>query len=331
MRLFYKYSIVLTLSVLSWSCSRDKIADPADDSIPPVTPSDLNVFAAFDGQIGIEWKKNNESNLKGYFIYRSINKPENYKKISIADKNYFIDDSLYYDSTYYYKVSAVNRNNMESPLTVSVSAQPKNIYSPPAPNRIIINARNWENSIGINLTWNPSVDSDVLGYKIYRSITSGFEADSLHYLDFTDHFSYFDTRQLLQLTKYHYKIVAVDRGGLKSPATSEVSDLILNSPRLIYPASNSTINSLTEFRFLAVSKPAAYKLVIFSNEIFGIVQEINFSSDKVNEEIKVDVIGLYLTPFRTYFWRVYTYTASDTNPNSYSNFSAFTYYSSNRE
>ena len=40
---------------------------------------------------------------------------------------------------------------------------------PLAPNRLTINARNWTNSVGIKLFWNPSADTDILGYKIYRT------------------------------------------------------------------------------------------------------------------------------------------------------------------
>ena len=329
MRLLYKYRIVLIFFLLFWSCSREKISEPEDDSIPPVTPSDLNVFAAYDGQVGIEWQKNNESNLKGYFIYRSINKPDHFERISFSVKNYFIDDSLFYDSTYFYKVSAVNKIGLESLLTTSVSTIPKNIYAPLSPFTVNINARNWINSVGIKLIWSPSVDTDILGYKIYRSTSSDFNADSLHYLDFTTDFSYLDTFQINLLTNYYYKIIAVDKGGLKSMATTEVSDFILNSPRLIFPVNNSTINLLTEFRFITASKPARYKLAILSNEIYGTIVEFNFSSDQVNKEIKIDVTGLNLDQFRTYLWRVYTYTASDIDPNSYSEHSTFTYYPSN--
>lgn len=329
MRLLYRSAIVLIVSLLFWSCNRDKIAEPVDDSIPPATPSDLNVFAAYDGQVGIEWKKNYESNLKGYFIYRSINRTDHFEQISFTDQNYFIDDSLSYDSTYYYKISAVNRNNMESPLTISVTARPINIYTPLRPNRLTINARNWTNSVGIKLFWDPSTDTDVLGYKIYRSVLQDFAADSFHYLDFTTQFFYLDTLQIKLLTNYYYKIIAVDKGGLKSPATTEVTDLVLNSPELVYPANNSIINSLTEFRIKTASSPAKYKLAIFSNEIYGTILEINFSSNKIDEELKVDVTGLQLDQFKTYLWRVYTYTASDIDPNSYSTLSAFTYFPTN--
>lgn len=325
MRLQFKNIVIFFALLLIWGCSREKITDPVDDSIPPLTPSNLNVYAAFDGQIGLEWKSNNEPNLKGYFIYRSMNLSGQFKQHAFTINNYFIDDSLFYDSTYYYKISAVNNIGIESPLTSSVSGKPKNFYAPLAPLNLNINARNWTNSVGINLFWNPSPDNDIKGYEIYRSETPAFTADSNHYLDFTPNIFYFDTKQAKLLTDYYYKIKAVDKGDLKSPATAEVSDIILDSPRLVYPTDNSTVNSLTEFRIKTISRAARYKLIIQANEIYGTVREIDFSSDKINEEIKIDVTGLQLDQHRTYKWRIYTYTANDLDPNSYSPFFTFTY------
>jgi hypothetical protein len=36
------------------------ITEPVANTIPPATPSNLIVYAAYDGQIGIEWLPNNE-------------------------------------------------------------------------------------------------------------------------------------------------------------------------------------------------------------------------------------------------------------------------------
>jgi len=127
------------------------------------------------------------------------------------------------------------------------------------------------------------------------------------------------------LTEYYYKIIAADKGGLKSPPSGEVNDMILNSPRLTFPLDNSILQTLTEFRFKAVSVPAKYKLIIQSNPVFGTLKEFNFSSDKRDEDIIVAVPGLSLEPYRTYTWRVFTYTKSETDPNSYSSSFTFTY------
>jgi len=102
--------------LLIWSCERNKISDPVDDFISPATPSNLKIFGAFDGQIGIEWNHNQESNLDGYIIYKSINNQNHFVKTGFTSNNYFIDGSLYYDSTYFYKVSAINKAGIESKL-----------------------------------------------------------------------------------------------------------------------------------------------------------------------------------------------------------------------
>ena len=329
MRSLYKIVFLLTASVLLMRCSREKIVGPENDFIAPLTPGNLRVFAAFDGQVGLEWGKNDEPDLKGYYIYRSINNEDHFERISLTETNYFTEKSLFYDSTYYYKISAVNRNDLESPLTSSVFARPVNIYTPLVPRRLEINARNWTDHLEIRLTWEPPTDTDIQGYRIYRSTSSGFTADSLHYLDFTPGISYSDTKQIKLLTNYHYKIIAVDKGGLTSDETSEVYDMALNSPRLVFPADKSVINSLREFRFVTVSDSARYKLVISSNELYGTIMEINFSSGKIDQEIGVSVTGLQLDQFRTYYWRIYAYTSSEVDPNSYSALSAFTYYPSN--
>ncbi|MCX6171022.1 MAG: hypothetical protein NTX65_16935 [Ignavibacteriales bacterium] len=325
MRLRYKVIIISITLLGMWGCGREKITEPIDESIPAETPSDLNVYAAFDGQIGLEWTNNNEPNVKGYFIYRSINQPSHFMQRAFTSNNYFMDDSLFYDSTYYYKVSAVNNLGIESPLTQPVSGIPKNFYAPLTPSYLNINARNWTNSVGINLYWTPPLDHDIKGYEIYRSETPGFAADSIHFLNFTSDLFYFDSKQMKLLTAYYYKIIAVDKGNLKSPVTPEVSDIILDSPQLVYPAYNAIITSLSEFHIKTVSKAARYKLVIQANEIYGTVGEINFSTDKTNEQIIINVTNLQLEPYRTYKWRVYTYTTSDIDPNSYSPFFTFTY------
>lgn len=325
MRLLFKAVIAFSILISLADCQREVLTDPVDNGLPPVTPINLNVYTAFDGAVGIEWQSNSEPDLKGYNIYRSIGKPANFKLLTFTSDVFFIDRNLEYDSTYYYKISAVDQAGRESQLTNFVSANPKNIYAPLKPQYVKINARNWQNNSGIELSWSPSIDIDIKGYQIYRSTVPTFEADTAHYLGFTSGISFFDNKDIKLLTDYYYRIIAVDRGGLKSRATDAVNDAMLNSPTLISPANNSTVSTITEFRFKAASRPANYKLVIQSNIVYGVVKEISFSSDVVDQEIKVNLTGAFWEAYKTYTWRVYTYTASDTDPNSFSDYFYFTY------
>ena len=325
MWLRYKIVVVGLAAILVTSCTRDQITQPIPGNTLPDIPANLQVFGAQDGAIGIEWDKNTDASQITYKIYRSINNTNNFKYLTSTTSTYFVDDSLEYDSTYYYRISAVNSAGMESALSDYVSAKPINLYPPLPPTLVHINARNWTNTPQIFISWDPPIDTDVKGYNIYRSTADNFDADSAHLVAFTKTSSYTDTKNLSLLTTYYYKICAVDKGNLKSTPTYIASDLILNSPSLIFPADNSTLTQLTKFRFMAASKPAKYKLVIQTNIVYGVVQEFNFSSDQVDQVITVDASGLSLDPFRSYVWRVYTYTSSDTDPNSFSDYFSFTY------
>ena len=313
------------LLIFLLSCSRESFVEPIDDGRPPAIPTNLKIFGAQDGEIGIEWDKNSEGNIAGYKIYRSVNMPDNFIFITKVNDNYFIDEHLEYDSTYYYKISAVNLFGHESLMTDSVYAKPTNIYAPLSPNNVRINARNWPSTPTILLYWDSPPDTDIKGYYIYRSTTESFEADTLHYLDITSHTSYLDTKNIIPLTKYYYKIKAVDKGFLKSPSTFIVGDVVLNSPILIFPYNSSIIQKLTEIRFKTVSLPAQYKLVIQSNDVYGTVKEFNFSSELTDQEIKINVSGIQLESSKTYTWRIFTYTSSEIDPNSFSESFTFTY------
>lgn len=120
MLLRFKFINLSLLFILFLGCNRETLIDPVNDGKPPAIPTDLQVFGAQDGEIGTEWHKNSESNITGYKIYRSINKPYNFIFIIQVNDNYFIDEHLEYNSTYYYKISVVNSFGYKSPIIPQV-------------------------------------------------------------------------------------------------------------------------------------------------------------------------------------------------------------------
>jgi hypothetical protein len=321
-----KYSFIfLFILLIAAACSRPTANEPVDTGSPPATPSGLNVDGAFDGQIGISWRKNNEPDLSGYNVYRSKGIYQNYSLIKFITDNFFIDSGLDYDSVYFYKVSAVDKQNRESKLSDSVFAIPINILKPIEPYIVNINARNFEGKKEIFLSWSPSIDKDIAFYEVYRD-TIDFDTpkDALLIAKAINN-NYSDQKDLAIGQKYFYRICAVDKGNLKSPLTHSVSDYILDEPILISPADQSEINEITPFKFRAVSKPAQYKLVIQNSPIGGVIQEFNFTSGETEKEISVDLAGLRLDDYKTYFWRVLTFTNNNTEPNSYSKLFSFYY------
>ncbi len=328
MRLKSKICLLILIIFLS-ACEREKITEPIDDSIPPSIPAGLNVYGASDGEIGIEWTRNYESNLKGYNIYRSHGSTDNFLFIDFTTSDYYIDDSLDYNTTYYYKITAVNRIDKESGFSSIVSATPLNVYRPLTPYNVIAIARNRESDYSITLSWEKSLETDIKEYEIYRGDIEDFTTDSstLHDIYISNSNSinnYTDTLDLEILKPYYYRVRAVDKGNLKSPFSNEVNDKVLDAPILTYPLDNGIIKDAFQFKFITASLPAEYKLVIQSNEIYGTVYEMNFELDKIKEEVSVYPSDLFLELNKKYYWRVLTYTVSSDQPNSYSNLCSFT-------
>jgi fibronectin type 3 domain-containing protein len=79
------------------------------------------------------------------------------------------------DTTYYYKVTAVDTSGNESQPSVQASAKTSEgsgDTTPPAvPTGLTATA---VSSSSINLDWADNTDSDLAGYKVYRSTTSDF-------------------------------------------------------------------------------------------------------------------------------------------------------------
>ncbi len=306
------------------SCSREGIFTAGDDSRPPSVPANLNIFSAHDGVIGLEWSPDIEQNIKGYNIYRSAGNGSNPQLINFTTGAHFIDYPLSYDTAYFYAVSALNKNGLESTKTALVFAQPYNRDAPDPVYGTEINGRNDITGHFITLNLYPPQNYDIKGYLIYRSETEPVNADTSHYIGFTGTNTFNDsTVQVLKT--YYYCIVTVDRGGLKSTKSGTVSGIVLDTPEIIYPLNNSTVKNLHTFQFKTAYAAAEYKIVIQSNELYGPVAEFVLRSNKVNDTISFDFDQYILESYKKYYWRVISYSTAGGEPNSYSPLYSFTY------
>jgi len=303
-------------------CQRESGTEPIDDGLPPSPPGGVNIYYSSDGAVGLEWNVNPEPDVVSYEISRSTN----ISLLSIIDTTselYFIDKYLEYDSTYYYSVKAIDGSGMLSASSAVVSANPVNRYRPFTPNSISISARNRQANIEIVLSWDPGTEYDIEGYKIYRSETEEFSPDSSTYLAFTNDYIFVDTTDLELLTTYHYRIIRVDHGNLESDPSAEVKDLILDNPVNIFPPDNSRLDYFEFFKIRTVGAEANYKIVISESEIGGEIAHIDLYSSKNNEIIEIPAGQYSLSPFKIYYWQVFSYSVDQIIPNSYSGKSTF--------
>jgi len=315
--------LIIFFIAMFTGCERESFIEPNSDTQPLMAPANLRVYGASDGRVGIEWLADASVNLLTYNIYRSDNDTLDFRLIANTPDQFFVDENLNYDDKYYYRVTAMDRLKRESEPSSTVSATPKNIYKPLPPYDVEINARNWYDKRSIYLSWEPSFDTDIDSYFIYRDIIDDFTPGDSNLIGSTKAVSFEDTSNLEFYQLYFYKIIAVDKGGLKSVPTNDIGDKILEKVKAIFPANDSTITFFNNFRIQGINSAADYKLVLQTNEIYGEIWNSRFSFDKINEVINIEFNPIRIELFKKYYWRIFTYTNSS-EPNSISDIYSFT-------
>jgi hypothetical protein len=321
-RFLYLFIIICLLSA---GCEREINVNNTGSGIPPAVPVGLRVDYASDGFISISWQSNPEPDLKGYNVYRSVNK-SNFVLALFTTDNFYYDDSLDYQSIYSYKISAVNTSNIESRLSDSVFAKPVNLYAPTAPAQFTfnINAKNELGKKSVALSWNANQESDVAWYYVYRSTNQTFNADSSTFIGKSFIPVYTDTVNLTLYTNYYYKLRAVDKGGLQSTDSRVVQDMIYGIPDLIFPLNNSMVNYFSRFAIKTLTMPADYKIIVQTNPYFGEIWETDVNTSQVNDTLYINFTGSFLNSNVPYYWRVAAYSPNSSSPNSISPLYQFT-------
>ena len=95
----------------------------ANDSTAPDAPQNIAAFA-YDASITLNWNANTDSDLTGYYVYRSTTSDADYQILSTqltANTNY-TDNTAQNGTTYYYVVTAVDSSSNESLFSNQVFA-----------------------------------------------------------------------------------------------------------------------------------------------------------------------------------------------------------------
>lgn len=311
--------ILFLCSLFFMSCGREQPIDFVDDSLPPAVPTNLRIIFSEDGEALIAWDANSEYDFQGYKIFLSKNDTLNWFLIATTPNNYYFIDSLDYDSIYYIRVSAFDRTERESKFSISVSLISPNIHAPITPRGLEVFGRNWLNEKSFFLRWRKNIESDVKHYQIFRSTIENFIPDSSNLIASTSLTSFIDSSLDFENYKYYfYRIVAVDKGGLRSLPTNQVADKILPIPEIIFPQNNYNDKYFRYFRIRTLNVPTTYKIIVQTNEFFGEIWSKEINTDLTNETLSILFDADFIYPARDYFWRIITYTKDETQPNSIS-------------
>lgn len=303
-------------------CERESISPDQVDLVPPLPPTGLIIEEAQDGYIFLSWKKNSERDILEYIIYRSEGNQNSFYKIDSTQNFYLLDEHLSYDTTYFYYVTAVDISGNQSKPSTIISSQSSNKNAPQTPKGFEVNGHNSSSGKFIQLSWTPNNESDLAGYKIYRSTQTPFTAEAASFIIKTDQAFYRDTTIHQTNARYYYGATAIDRGGKESPLSPIQDDVITEIPVLISPESNASVTSFPKFIWQNVSGSKKYKVTISTSEWTN-----EFASWFVDQSSELTISSSYQGPYlnkgRIYYWRIATITSSENNPNAISDVRSF--------
>jgi len=81
----------------------------------PAAPAGLTATAGY-ATVTLDWNDVNESGIAGYNVYRSTTSGRGYEKLNdlLSSNSSYEDVNIPHDTTYYYVVTAVDTNSIES-------------------------------------------------------------------------------------------------------------------------------------------------------------------------------------------------------------------------
>ena len=215
------YYFVSAVDAAGNEAHSDLIFVEVQDVIPPLQPLDLTIKTD-TGKVNLSWKMNAETDLAGYYLYRTVNKDKkkNYILLNAEPlKSDRFSENLPKNvrNTFFYYIVAVDTSFNRSRPSAFVSAAMPDILAPEKP--FIKNVSYEEDHILVE--WISNVDSDLAGYHLYRSDTSRkFSRLNVNLLGKST-FRYTD-RENEPNANYFYCLVAMDSAGNTSPKSNEM-------------------------------------------------------------------------------------------------------------
>jgi len=99
------------------------------DLVPPDAPMDV-VAVPLKGGIELNWRRNREPDLLGYYVYRKKIGEEKYKKLNetLLTKELYLDKEVELDQEYDYVVTAVDHSVRRNESPYSEEIRVKYLY-----------------------------------------------------------------------------------------------------------------------------------------------------------------------------------------------------------
>ncbi|HJW19489.1 MAG TPA: fibronectin type III domain-containing protein, partial [Candidatus Nitrosotalea sp.] len=188
----------------------------------PQPPTNLSTTVVSSSQINLSWvasSNNGGSAITGYKIDRSTNNGSTWSTLVAntgSTGTAYSDTGLASNTTYTYRVSAINSVGTSSPSGMSSATTGSNATPPQSPTNL---AASTISSSQINLSWTASANggSAITGYKVDRSIDSGITWNTIASNTASTATLYSDIG-LLANTTYTYRVSAINGIGTSLPS-----------------------------------------------------------------------------------------------------------------
>ncbi|MFO7842817.1 MAG: hypothetical protein R6V16_03325 [Bacteroidales bacterium] len=181
-----------------------------NDIFPPTKPQFL-VASSDTGKITLNWQKNTETDLLGYYVYRTIDSDSKNYTLLNADpikENRFVNHlPKQVKNKFLYRVIAIDTSFNKSEYSDFAITRMPDIIPPQRP---IIKSVKQEKK-QLVLEWFPVFDQDLAGYHVYRA-EKGQAPIQLN-INLIAAIELFTDRSALPNIDYNYHVVATDSSG----------------------------------------------------------------------------------------------------------------------
>ena len=309
-----------------WHCGDDgeKGTSPVATVDPPQVPRALSVERIGDGEVWLNWQAAEGADEVLYVVYRSVG-DDAAVAIDSTFQTRYKDRGLAYELEYTYRVTAINGGGESDPSN-AVSGQPLNSLTPQVPTLLRAVAHHLEvlGQLDITLDWNENPETDLIGYRVYRSTEAGFTPRVEHLILQVSVPGFID-EEIEVGTVYYYRITAIDRGGKESNVSEEVSDVALPSPVLLVPVAGAETAAPLTFTWSRLPEARAFRVIVTTSLTSGEVSDIPLTSDTTavfTGRIKEGRL-VTLEPGQVYYWKVVASTHAEGVENSVSRVESF--------
>ncbi|MEM2899202.1 MAG: fibronectin type III domain-containing protein [Thermoplasmata archaeon] len=200
---------------------------------------------------------------QSYIIYRRASYATGTNPIGNTTELSFIDTTALENNTYYYSVAAVDDLGVIGKRSEEFRFAVPDL-EPLPPTGMYLTA----SEKGYLISWNPNLESDVIGYFVYRSTTPGGPYEEIAFVVWTDY-------EDVVSGSFYYVVRAVDSGGHKSENSEEVftGNTYVAPPEnvRISPSENGLELTWTKSRTYEVSEYRVYRseMLYIGYEIVG--------------------------------------------------------------